>query len=30
VSPYTHEKLYQFAPGLIYYADSVAVKLDVT
>jgi glycine/D-amino acid oxidase-like deaminating enzyme len=29
VSPYTHEKLYQFAPGLIYYADSVAVKLDV-
>lgn len=29
VSPYTHEKLYQFAPGVIYYADSVAVKRDV-
>jgi glycine/D-amino acid oxidase-like deaminating enzyme len=27
VSPYRHEKLYQFAPGLIYYADSVALKL---
>lgn len=26
VSPYTHEKLYQFDTGTIYYADSVAVK----
>ncbi len=27
VSPYTHGKLYQFAPGVVYYADSVALKL---
>lgn len=26
VSPYTHGKLYQYEPGLIYYADSVALK----
>ncbi len=26
VSPYTHEKLYQFDDETIYYADSVAVK----
>lgn len=26
VSPYTHEKLYQFDEDTIYYADSVAVK----
>lgn len=26
VSPYTHGKLYQYAPGQIYYADSVALK----
>lgn len=26
VSPYTHGKLYQFDPGHIYFADSVALK----
>lgn len=28
VSPYTHEKLYQYDEDTIYYADSVAVKPD--
>lgn len=25
VSPFTHQKAYQYAPGMIYFADSVAV-----
>lgn len=28
ISPYRHQKLYQFAPGVIYYSDSVALQLD--
>ncbi|KKN53708.1 hypothetical protein LCGC14_0599630 [marine sediment metagenome] len=28
LSPYRHQKFYQFAPGVIYYSDSVALKLD--
>jgi len=27
ISPYRHQKLYQFAPGVIYYSDSVALQL---
>lgn len=28
LSPYRHQKFYQFAPGVIYYSDSVALSLD--
>ncbi len=28
ISPYKHEKLYQYDEGVIYYADSVALKLS--
>ena len=28
LSPYRHQKFYQFAPGVIYYSDSVALGLD--
>jgi len=27
ISPHRHQKLYQWAPGVIYYSDSVALKL---
>lgn len=28
LSPYRHQKFYQFAPGVIYYSDSVALGLE--
>lgn len=28
LSPYRHQKYYQFAPGVIYYSDSVALSLE--